>query len=107
MTLPATKVQLWDHFTIYTFAIWPEFHQEVDLEKKAITHLYFLLKPLKWWQGHNFRPNIKTFFLQSPRNRPLHIVAIRWLTQNKPAAQAAGADPSRCNCTNRPNLPRQ
>ena len=26
---------------------------------------------------------------------------------NKPAAQAAGADPSRCNSTNRPNPPLQ
>ena len=36
----------------------------------------FPLKPLNWWQGHNFWPNI-LIFLHSLRHRPLHIVAIR------------------------------
>ena len=41
----------------------------------AFTPMYFPLKPLEWWRGHNFRPNIQ-IFLRSLRNRPLQIVAI-------------------------------
>ena len=50
---------------------------------------------------------LKLIIKVAPKLVKLRLLDISSLVKNKPAAQAAGADPSRCNSTNKPNPPFQ